>query len=111
MKTIFQKIEEQCDGKFRAATDQELASLIEIGAPESLLEHFAKFAPDDSIEGQVVIADIDRVISENTEAVPGCATSPHGVYVIASTFCGDAYCLDTNVLSVGGHPRVVFVSF
>ena len=55
------------------------------------------------------ICSIDDAIQENTDAVPGCALCPHGFIVFANTFCGDAYCIDTNIASPkGDHPVVLF---
>jgi hypothetical protein len=52
---------------------------------------------------------ISDIVVENGGAVPGAYISPHGYVVFASTFCGDAYCFDINIMS-DDDPRIVLIS-
>ena len=77
--------------------------------PTELLDFYRQCEPATCIELQQRIWSIDDALIENTRAVPGCALSPHGFIVFASTLCGDAYCIDTNVATPEGqHPIVLF---
>jgi hypothetical protein len=40
---------------------------------------------------------IRGAIQENRDGVPGVGLFRHGYVVFASTTCGDAYCVNTNV--------------
>ena len=77
--------------------------------PTELLDFYRQCEPAHCIELKQRIWSIDNAIVENTDAVPGCALSPHGFIVFASTLCGDSYCIDTNVTTPEGqHPVVLF---
>lgn len=110
MSNIVKDFEERFGCKFRPANDAELNELNEENFPSLVVEHFSKFALDESTDDEVIVPDVERFIAENLHATPGCYCSPHGLFVVASTADGDAFCMDTNILDGDGVPRIVSVS-
>ena len=92
------------------ASAQELKRVEKIGFPNELVEMYRQLNPADYIELKQRIWSIDNAVTENTQAVPGCALSPHGFIVFASTLGGDAYCVDMNVITSAGHHPVTLFS-
>ena len=91
------------------ASEEHLKHAQTAGFPDELLDLYRHCEPKSCIELKQRIWSIENAIVENTGAVPGCALSPHGFIVFASTMCGDSYCIDTNVATSGGqHPVVLF---
>lgn len=78
--------------------------------PDELLDFYRQFEPKDCIEFKQRIWSIENALIENTDAVPGCALSPYGFIVFASTLCGDSYCIDINMETVDGHHPVLLFS-
>ncbi len=103
-------IAEQTGGEFRPASAEDLASLRELGLPQSVLDFFAKYEPTDCIEGAERLWPIEEILNENSKLVPGCNIVQHGYVVFSTTGCGDTYCFDLNKLSSEGDPRIVFMS-
>ena len=54
------------------------------------------------------LLNIDRIIEENTELVPGAILSKIGIFVFAVTIGGDAVCIDTNDMK-DGDPVVLII--
>ena len=54
------------------------------------------------------LLDIDGIIEENTELVPGVFLSKIGIFVFAVTIGGDAVCIDTNDTK-DGDPVVLII--
>lgn len=103
------RVAERGSQNHRPAAPDDLRRAKESGFPDELLDFYAKCEPASSFELGLRIWSIDDAIVENTGAVPGLALSPHGYIVFASTFCGDAYCIDTNTASEDGlHPVLLF---
>lgn len=92
------------------ASAKELKRAEKFSFPNELVEMYRQLNPVDSIELRQRIWSIDNAVIENTQAVPGCALSPHGFIVFASTLDGDAYCVDTNALTSAGHHPVTLFS-
>jgi hypothetical protein len=91
------------------ASAKELERARAIALPDELIEMYRQLNPADHVELKQRIWSIENAVVENTEAVPGCALSPHGYIVFASTMYGDAYCVDTNITtSAGHHPIALF---
>jgi hypothetical protein len=91
------------------ASAEDLERARAAGFPDDLIDLYRQFAPKRCIELKQRIWSIAEALVENMDAVPGCALSPHGFIVFASTVCGDAYCVDTNITTpVGHHPIVLF---
>ena len=107
---ILSALKHSTDGAFRQASAADLASLTNLGVPESILAFYREFEPADCIEGQICLWNISRVLLENTKALPGFVVQPFGFIVFATTFCGDAYCFDNarTVEEVG--PPIVLIS-
>ena len=115
MEEIIRDIErallESGEGKFRPASAEKLKQAIEFGIPDELIDFYRNYEPAPEIgcvELHQRIWNIDNVILENTDAVPGCSLFPHGYIVFASNLFGDAYCMDKNVQTDGHHPIVLF---
>ena len=84
----------------RAATDDEIRKLKELSEklPDVFVEIYSQAVPENKIEYEdFVFYDIDRICVENTVAVPGANILPFGLFTFASTFDGDAICVDLNV--------------
>ncbi len=92
------------------ASVEDLERAQTAGFPDELLDLYRECGPENCIELKQRIWSIENAIIENTDAVPGCALSPHGFIVFASTVYGDAYCVDTNVVTTAGHHPVVLFS-
>ncbi len=91
------------------ASEKDLKCGEDAGFPSELIEFYRECEPAGYIELKQRIWSIENALLENTDAVPGCALSPHGFIVFASTLCGDSYCIDTNVTTPEGqHPVVLF---
>jgi hypothetical protein len=69
----------------RRASEEDLRLAQTAGFPEELLDFYRACEPEDCIELKQRIWSIGLAIVENTDAVPGCALSPHGFIVFAST--------------------------
>jgi|SRR5579862_1766048 len=99
-------------GSLGPASAEHIKRAKEAGFPQDLIEFYAGHEPDpDKICVQLGqrIWCIASALVENKDAVPGLGVSPHGYIVFASTMCGDAYCIDTNVRAPDGrHPVVLF---
>ena len=68
-----------------------------LGLPNEIIDFYKKFNPTRYRDGGPArLCGIDKIISENSEYVPGCDTSPQGIIVIATTFCGDGICINLN---------------
>ncbi len=107
---LIAKLKEQGSSVPRPASVEDLKRAQAAGFPEELLDLYRQCEPESCIELDQRIWSIENAIIENTDAVPGCALSPHGFIVFASTMCGDAYCIDTNVATAEGHHPVVLFS-
>lgn len=96
-------------GECRPASAEDLKRAKEAGFPSELIDFYRQCEPNGVIQLQQRIWSIENALVENTGVVPGCALSPHGFIVFASTICGDSYCIDTNVKTAEGqHPVVLF---
>jgi hypothetical protein len=109
IESLLAKLQEQGSVPPQPASAEDLQRAEAARFPAELLDFYRQCNPADYIELQQRIWSIDSALVENKDAVPGCALSPHGFIVFASTLCGDAYCIDTNVVtSEGKHPVVLF---
>ena len=83
----------------RPATDDEIRKIKELSEelPDVFVEIYSQAVPEDELEYEdFVFYDIDRICIENTDAVPGANILPFGLFTFASTFDGDAICVDMN---------------
>lgn len=83
----------------RPATDDEIRKIKELSEelPDVFVEIYSQAVPEDELEYEdFVFYDIDRICIENTDAVPGANILPFGLFTFASTFDGDAICVDLN---------------
>jgi hypothetical protein len=109
IKALLAKLQQQGSPQPKPASAEDLKRAEAARFPTELLDFYRQCNPADCIELQQRIWSIDNALVENKDAVPGCALSPHGFIVFASTLCGDAYCIDTNfTTSEGKHPVVLF---
>lgn len=95
---------------FRAASKAELAALRTFQLPEEVLDFFARHEPSDCAEGQVRLWPIVHILQENRDFVPGAYVAPLGYVVFSTTYHGDAYCFDVNVVNKENEPRIVLIS-
>jgi hypothetical protein len=97
-------------GQIRPAKPEDLAKAENAGFPRELLDFYKEYEPGVAgIEIYQRMWSIKTALIENTKAVPGTGLYPHGYIVFASTTCGDAYCIDTNIANEQGeHPVVLF---
>ncbi|MBQ2265625.1 MAG: SMI1/KNR4 family protein [Oscillospiraceae bacterium] len=88
------------DISFRKPTDEELQKLKEISSgklPELFMEVYRTAIPEEDVEsGDFVFYGIERMYEENTDYIPGANILPFGLFTFASTFTGDAVCMDLN---------------
>ncbi|MBQ9110703.1 MAG: SMI1/KNR4 family protein [Oscillospiraceae bacterium] len=88
------------DISFRKPTDDELEKLQEISSgklPELFMEVYRTAIPEEDAEsGDFVFYGIERMQAENTDYIPGANILPFGLFTFASTFIGDAVCMDLN---------------
>ncbi len=96
--------------EFRAASDGDLSALRTLRLPDTVLDFFARHEPSDCAEGQVRLWPIADILQENRDLVPGAYVAPLGYVVFSTTFCGDNYCFDVNVVNKDNEPRVVLIS-
>lgn len=85
---------------FIKPSDEELLKFREISGgklPDMLTEVYTNTMPADEIEfSDFVFYGIDRMYEENINYIPGANILPFGVFTFASTFDGDAICIDLN---------------
>lgn len=109
IRDLIAKLKEQGSPEPRRASATDLKRAEAAGFPGELVDFYRQCESEDCIELKQRIWSIENALVENTDAVPGCALSPHGYIVFASTLCGDSYCVDTNVVTPQGrHPVVLF---
>ena len=88
------------DISFRKPTDEELQKLKEISSgklPELFMEVYTTAMPEEDAEFEdFVFYGIERMYEENTDYIPGANILPFGLFTFASTFIGDAVCMDLN---------------
>ena len=79
---------------------EKLNALYNGKIPDTLLDFLKKHMPADDVRlhagKEFVYYGIQRIIEENTDAVPGCNLHPMGLYTFASLQNGDSICFDSN---------------
>jgi hypothetical protein len=100
-------IAEQSGSKFRSASADDLASLRDLGLPQSVIDFFATHEPAECVEAAERLWPISEILNENRNFVPGCNIVKHGYVVFSTTGCGDTFCFDLNNQSADGEPRIV----
>ena len=110
IRDLIAKLKEQGSPVPGPASVEDLERAKAAGFPNELLDLYRECEPENCIELKQRLWSIGNAIIENTDAVPGCALSPHGFFVFASTVSGDAYSIDTNVATSDGHHPVVLFS-
>ncbi len=79
---------------------EKLKKLYNGKMPDTLSDYLKKHMPADDVRlhaGKAfVYYGIERIIEENTDAVPGCNLHPRGLYTFASLENGDSICFDSN---------------
>jgi hypothetical protein len=111
IKKLKARLKQSGFGELRPASASDLERAKEAKFPQELIDFYRQWEPKGYVTSkqQISICTIKGAITENTDAVPGCALSPHGFIVFASTNCRDSYCIDTNVTTAtGDHPVVLF---
>ncbi|MCH5185179.1 MAG: SMI1/KNR4 family protein [Oscillospiraceae bacterium] len=84
----------------RAAADDEIRKIKGLSEklPDVFVEIYSQAVPENKLEYEdFVFYDIDRIYAENTDMVPGVNILPFGLFTFASTFDGDAICVDLNI--------------
>ncbi|VTU02348.1 Uncharacterized protein OS=Clostridium sp. Maddingley MBC34-26 GN=A370_02306 PE=4 SV=1 [Gemmataceae bacterium] len=109
-KKLVKLIAAQTGTTFRAASPSDLTELRALGLPGPVVDFYARHEPSQCAEGQVRLWPIADMVRENRDLIPGAYVAPLGYVVFATTFCGDAYCFDVNVVSPKGEPRIVLIS-
>ena len=95
--------------RWAPADKTDLASLEKYRLPDVLMTFYRESEPD-LFEGPVRLWDIEHVVTENERMIPGCDVSKQGFCVVASTYCGDAICLDLGRLDEAGEPEIVHIT-
>jgi len=79
---------------------EKLKKLYNGKIPDTLSDYLKKHMPADDVRlhaGKAfVYYGIERIIEENTDAIPGCNLHPMGLYTFASLENGDSICFDSN---------------
>lgn len=95
----------------RSTSTEHLGYLRSAGYPAEVVAYFEEDVPGSGLdEGDIRFGCVEDMRIENEDAVPGCAAAPAGYLNIASTVCGDCYCIDTNSTGQSGLHPVVLVS-
>lgn len=110
IQKLISKLEQQGGEPSRPASARDIDRAQTAGFPDEILNFYRVCEPKKHIEFQQRIWSIENALIENTDAIPGIGLYPHGYIVFASTLCGDAYCLDTNVTQPNGHHPIVLFS-
>ena len=72
---------------FRSLSDAEACS--------SVIEYFSDSVPALTLDfGHLRLLSPTQLFQENTELIPGCEISPHGIVTIAATDTGDSVAVD-----------------
>ena len=100
-------ISKTTSGTFQPAARADLTKLARLGVPESILAFYREFEPEDCVEGQVRLWNIEHIVQENTDLTPGYVVQPLGYVVFATTLCGDTYCFDLTGSQRGEIPIVL----
>ena len=103
-------ISAETNTEFRAASKADVAALRALRLPDPVLDFFARHEPSECAEGQVRLWPIADILKENRDLVPGAYVAPLGYVVFSTTFCGDTYCFDVNVVNKDNEPRIVLIS-
>ncbi len=107
---LIARLKERGKPELRPASAEDLKRAHAAGFPDELIDFYRQWEPETCVELKQRIWSIEGALVENRDAVPGCALSPHGFIVFASTIFGDSYCIDTNVTTADGHHPVVLFS-
>ena len=110
MEDLIRNISTKFEVEFSRADSEEISALRELGFTEKLLEFYTENMPQEAIEGEVILHDCQGILDEAEGGSPGIEMSQHGIFVFASTHCGDAFCFDTNNCDSNGNPRIVYTS-
>lgn len=88
------------DAPMRAASDDEIKKLRELSdgrLPDDYIDALSKSVLENEVEyGDFVFYGVSRMYDENIDYVPGANIFPFGLLTFASTFDGDAICIDLN---------------
>jgi hypothetical protein len=95
--------------RFAPAGKQDISRLEQFPIPDCVVTFYRESEPD-LFEGAVRLWSIRYILRENEDMIPGCEISQHGFIVIASTYCGDAICLDLGEINESGEPAVIHIS-
>lgn len=109
-KKLVDLIATQTGTEFRAASKSDLAALGALRLPDPVLSFFAQHEPSECAEGQVRLWPIADMLQENRDLIPGAYIAPLGYVVFSTTFCGDAYCFNVNVVNQQNEPQIVLIS-
>lgn len=109
-KKLVNRIAAQTGTTFRAASKQDLDALRALRLPEPVVSFYAQYEPSGCAEGQARLWPVSDILQENRDLIPGAYVAPLGYVVFATTYCGDAYCFDTNVADAKREPRIVLIS-
>jgi len=76
-------------------TNWDFTTFSDKKACASVIEYFTKSVPDATLDfGHLRVLSPIHLQQENTELIPGCETSPHGIITIAATDSGDSIGVD-----------------
>jgi hypothetical protein len=76
---------------FRPASPTEVSAAESAGVPDTLLEFYREYEPNESGEGEIRFFALERVVAQMTDFVPGSYLACHGYFGIAETHHGDVF--------------------
>ena len=102
LTSIVEQISQLTGAQFGRAAAGSIEALAALGASDDVLDFYRDFDPKVYVEiNGARLWPSRELIGENTNYVPGCDLRPRGFFVIGSTDCGDAFCLDQRPRSSG----------
>lgn len=100
VRAYWENLKYDFEGKHRKATEAEILELKELGKnrlPDAFIKTYEKAMPTEEIAwDDFKIYPLETIKVENLDAVPGVNLYPLGFFTFASTFDGDAICIDLN---------------
>ncbi|GAC1641332.1 MAG: hypothetical protein NVS9B14_22960 [Candidatus Acidiferrum sp.] len=109
--TLVEQISVKSKTAFRPASRAELQTLQALEVPQDALTFYRDAVPTRMAEiGKVRLWNVNDLVVENEDAVPGCYAQPCGFVVFASTNCGDSYCFDIRSSNYPASAAIVLIA-
>lgn len=109
---LVERVVKAVGGSFAPAKESELAKLVELGLPESVLSFYRQHSPSnrDRMESMVVMLPAWQIpgLIENTDLAE--ALSRYGYVMFAETAGGDPYTFNLSKNGPAGSPQIELIS-